>query len=142
LKEIRLRAALVLIVLALPFLDLWGLWELVRFIGPLPTLALVVVAAVIGIAIIRSERVRMGPRLQALREGGAWSLPSLLYTFRRLVAGILLMYPGVLSDVVAVILLLLPEQTAGATAQPASARQIIDGEFRRVEPANDADEGH
>jgi UPF0716 protein FxsA len=135
-----LRAALVLIVLALPFLDLWGLWELFRFIGPFPTLTLVAVAALIGFAIIRTERVRMGPRLQAMREGGAWTLPSLLYTFRRLVAGILLVYPGVLSDVLAVFLLLLPERSPGAMAQPPGARQIIDGEFRKVESANDADE--
>jgi UPF0716 protein FxsA len=135
-----LRTALVLIVLALPLIDIWGLFLLAGSFGRWLVLWLVV-AAVFGVVIIVQERTRMGPRMQAMLRGGEWTLPSLLYTFRRLVAGILLVFPGVLSDVVAVVLLLLPDQIPVAEpAHPAGSPQVIEGEFHKVEPANDEEE--
>ena len=132
-----MRAALVLIVLAFPFIEIWGLVELARAFGWWLLLWLVF-TAIVGVVIIVQERMRMGPRLQAMLQGGAWTLPSLLYTFRRLAAGILLVFPGVFSDVAAVILLLLPERSGASEMNtPSGGPQVIDGEFRKVEPAID-----
>ena len=67
---------------------------------------------------------------------GNTSLPNLLFTFRRLVGGILLVIPGVLSDIVAVLLLVLPARAESlAPGAGGGGPQIIDGEFRKVEPA-------
>ena len=132
-----MRGALVLIVLAFPFLELWCLVELARAFGWWLAIWLVC-AAVLGIVVIVRERTRMGTQLQTMLQSGAWTLPTLLYTFRRLVAGILLVIPGVLSDIVAVVLLLLPERELAPAASPsATGPQVIDGEFRKIEPAND-----
>ncbi len=135
-----MRAALVLIVLALPFLDLWGVWELFHIVGPIVTSVLLIAAAVAGATIVLQERMRMGPRLQVMLKGGEWTLPSLLYTFRRLVAGILLIYPGVLSDVFAMVLLMLRDRVPVAeTVKQSTAARVVDGEFRRLDTASEAD---
>jgi UPF0716 protein FxsA len=127
---------LVLIVLVFPFLEVWGVVLLSRAFG-LWFLLYLLLMAMIGIVIIRQERVRMGPRLQAMLTGGTAPLSALLYTFRRLVAGILFVIPGALSDVLAVILLLLPEPRATSETGVADSPQVIEGEFRDVSAAND-----
>ena len=130
----QLRGALVIIVLVFPIAEIWGIVECARAFGWWLALWMVL-AAIAGIAVIRQERARMGPRMKEMLEGGNTSLPNLLFTFRRLVAGILLLIPGVLSDIVALLLLLMP-----ARNQPFSPRsdgigpQTINGEFRKIEP--------
>jgi UPF0716 protein FxsA len=131
-----LRVLLVLIVPVFPFLELWGVVLASRAFG-LWFLLYLLLMAVIGIVIIRQERVRMGPRLQAMLTGGTAPLSALLYTFRRLVAGILFVIPGALSDILAVILLLLPEPKVTNETGAAGDPQVIDGEFRDVTAAND-----
>jgi UPF0716 protein FxsA len=124
------RGALVLIVLAFPVAEIWAIVELARAFGWWIALWFLVSAA-IGIAIIGQERARMGPRMRAVLAGGETSLPRLLSTFRRLVAGILLVIPGVVSDVLALVLLLLPSPKEEAADGP----QIIEGRYRKVDPA-------
>jgi UPF0716 protein FxsA len=130
-----LRIALVLIVLAFPILELWSLVLLARIAGWWLLLWIVFTAAVGGVIIVR-ERARIGPDMRAMLQGGVSSLPQLLYAFRKLVAGILFVIPGVVSDVIAIILLLLPAPRS-KPVQGQSAAQIIDGKFRRVDAAKD-----
>jgi len=129
------RGALVLIVLAFPLLEIWALVELARAFGWW-IVVWFAIAAVLGVAIIVQERARMGPRMRAVLAGGETSLPRLLGMFRRLLAGILLVIPGVVSDVLALILLLMPEPKP----EP-GAPQVIEGEFRRVGPDGGAQAG-
>jgi UPF0716 protein FxsA len=133
-----LRLLLILIVLVFPFAEIWGLVLLARAFGSWFLLYLVC-AALLGIFIIRRERARMGPRMKAFLAGGTSPLPALLYTFRYLTAGILLVIPGVLSDIAAIVLLLLPtrpEQPDAPAAGPGP--QVIEGEFHKVEAANES----
>jgi UPF0716 protein FxsA len=130
-----LRVALVLIVLAFPVLELWSLVALVRLAGWW-LLLWIAITTVIGVVIIVRERARIGPDMRAMLQGGVSSLPELLYSFRKLVAGIMFVIPGVVSDVIAVILLLLPAPTPKPVPDQ-SAAQIIDGKFRRVDTAKD-----
>ena len=132
-----MRVLLVLIVLVFPVAEIWCLVLLARAFDGWFLLYLVI-AALLGIAVIRRERARMGPRLKAFLAGGTSPLPALLYTFRYLTAGILLVIPGVLSDIAAVILLLLPARPEEADANAAApGPQIIEGEFQKVEAANE-----
>ena len=55
---------------------------------------------------------------------------------RRLLAAVLLLLPGLASDLFALLLLMVPNrtpQTAAATVAPAPGPKTMDGEFRRVE---------
>jgi UPF0716 protein FxsA len=133
-----LRIALVLIVLVFPFVEIWGVWELWRIFGGW-FLLWIAATAVLGIVIIVRERSRLGPRLNAMLQKGGWSLPALLYTFRHLIAGILLLIPGVVSDFLAVILLLLPPTSATESTRGSS--EVIEGEFHPVDPASEAGGG-
>ena len=130
-----MRVALVLIVLAFPVLELWSLVVLARLAGWW-LLVWIAITAVIGTVIVIRERARIGPDMRAMLQGGVSSLPELLFSFRKLVAGILFIIPGVVSDVIAIVLLLLPAPTP-KPVQDQSAAQIIDGKFRRVDSAKD-----
>jgi UPF0716 protein FxsA len=68
----------------------------------------------------------------ALRNGDS-ILSGVMNTGRTLIAGLLLIFPGVLSDIVAICLLLIPFRVPVASSAGISGNTIIDGEFRRVD---------
>ena len=84
--------------------------------------------------------------MQSVASGGN-PIKTMLGSARNMVAGVLLIIPGVLSDVIAVILLLIPissskENPIGATNQqqsnssyqraPAANDDVIEGEYTHV----------
>ena len=129
------------------FLLLFPLAEIATFIlvggaiGVVRTLVLVVVSALIGIIMLRDAGVMTALKLQRhhgnpaaiLAEGGA-----------RMLAGLLLLIPGFLTDIVA-ILVLIPSTRgllfsglgaggpAAGPTQPASRPDVIEGDFRRID---------
>jgi len=73
---------------------------------------------------------------------GQFSLAAFIDSFRTVLAGLLLIFPGIISDVIALILLLLPirepalEQAAMRTPRTPQGplfrhEGVIEGEFRR-----------
>ena len=128
-----MRGLLVIIVLVFPIAELWSMVELARIFGWWLVLWFIVAAIAGGTVIIR-ERSRMGPRMRDMLQNGNVSLPTLLYTFRTLIAGILLVFPGVLSDLIAILLLIAPARAVA----PDSGPQVIDGEFRKIDSGNEA----
>jgi UPF0716 protein FxsA len=70
-----------------------------------------------------------------MRSGQA-GLNSLLGIARYFIAAILLIIPGLISDVIALILL-LPWQSKSTIGQPKADDGIIDAEYRRVDPIDD-----
>lgn len=126
----------------------YGLWLLVYL----------VIVGYLGLQLIRGEKQIMSAKMmQSIKEGGN-PMKSMMGTARNFMAGILLMIPGVITDVIAVILLLIPikqpkvspnagsYQTDGsayeadfkdANQQPAND-DIIEGEYTEVtEPTAD-----
>jgi UPF0716 protein FxsA len=132
----RLLSFLV-ILLAFPVLEIWLLIELGNRYGWW-LLAYLVIVAMLGWRLIQDEKLLMlGRMAQTLSQGGT-PAKALFGSAKNLIAGILLILPGVLSDVLAVILLLLPSpksQTsgprAGSTKNKAANDDVIEGEFRR-----------
>ena len=55
----------------------------------------------------------------------------MLDSLRTLFAGVLLIFPGVVSDFIALVLLLLPRPKAIRTNNPAPEEIIIEGEWQR-----------
>ena len=104
-------------------------------------------AAFAGIALIKQARFSLISRLSSAVSQGQFSLAAFIDSFRTVLAGLLLIFPGVISDVMALILLLIPlrepafinDQTARGNKYPkryarntsATASIPIDGEFRR-----------
>jgi UPF0716 protein FxsA len=107
---LRLVVGLVLIVV--PVLELMLLIRLGQGIGVLPTVALVVAAALIGAFIISRQSLAAVRRtLEALSEGRTPVAPVLDGLFL-MAAGALLLTPGLLTDALALALLVPPVRRA------------------------------
>ena len=120
----------------------YGFWLLVYL----------VLIGYLGLQLIRGEKQMMSAKMmQSLKEGGN-PMKSMMGSARNFIAGIFLMVPGVITDVIAAILLLIPikqpkvnpnsesYQTDGsgyeanfkdANQQPAND-DIIEGEYTEV----------
>lgn len=153
---------LLLILLVFPLLELWLLATLAYHYGWWLLLYLVLVGAV-GWQLIKDEQMLLPLRmLSSLRNAGRQSHPLflILVGFKNLIAGLLLMIPGVLSDAIALVILFWPhteskaandadfldpveprawsdEKTQNGNRQAADAEAqahqhtVIEGEFRR-----------
>ena len=69
-------------------------------------LAWLVFAAMAGIALIKQARFSLISRLTTALSQGQFSLAAFIDSFRTVLAGLLLIFPGVISDVMAMVLLL------------------------------------
>ena len=118
-----------LILLAFPVLELVLLFQLAERIGWW-LLAYLLVSATCGWLLIQDERwVAFGRMAETLRDG-QHPVRALLTSAKKIVAGILLILPGVLSDVIAILILLIP---APRIQQSQPDEVVIEGEWRREE---------
>ena len=126
---------LLLILLAFPVLEIWLLIELAGHYGWW-LLAYLVLVAILGFRLIKDEQMMMFGRMaQTLSQGGAPG-KALFGSAKNMIAGILLIIPGVITDAIAVVLLLIPSAKAMPSPKQARARKaanddVIEGEFRR-----------
>ena len=121
--------AIVLLVLSFPVLEAWALFALSERIGWW-ALAWVVIAAVLGLTLIRMERLVWAIRLAgSLREQRS-PLRALLHSARTVVVGVLLIFPGVISDVLALVLWVWP-LPRGEPPADGDGPRVIEGEYRR-----------
>jgi UPF0716 protein FxsA len=97
-------------------------------------LAWVVLAAVAGMALIKEARFALVARLAAGLAQGRFSIVALTDSARVVLAGILLIFPGVVSDLIALTLLLLPGPRVVVESAVRRERRgtFIEGEFRRT----------
>jgi UPF0716 protein FxsA len=103
-----LRLAVGLAFIFVPMLELLLLLKVGQSIGALPTVALVIATAVTGAYIIsRQSRTALNRTLEALSEGRAPVEPVLEGLFL-MIAGALMLTPGLITDVAALALLVPP----------------------------------
>jgi UPF0716 protein FxsA len=108
---------IVLLLLSVPVLEAIGIFWVASAIGGWVLLWLLL-AAVIGVTLVRVERVAWSARMLFSVQSGAHPLASLFYSSRILLAGGLLVFPGFISDVLALILLLVPGTWAKRVPDP------------------------
>jgi UPF0716 protein FxsA len=102
-------------------------------------LAWLIFAAIGGVVLIKQARFSLVSRLASALSQGQFSLAAVIDSFRTVLAGLLLIFPGLISDLLALCLLLMPvrepayERVRSNTRpdQPARSGSVIDGEFRR-----------
>jgi UPF0716 protein FxsA len=128
---VRMRLVLFAILLGFPFLEAVVLVRLSQVIGWW-IVAWLVLAAVAGAALIKEARFALVARLAAGLAQGQFSIVALTDSARTVVAGLFLIFPGVISDVIALMLLLLPGPRVAAEARPRRPGALIEGEFRRT----------
>lgn len=125
-----------IIALGLPALELAGIYLIWQGIGAW-TLAWLAGAVFIGTWLLRREHLNLLPRLaQAVRDGHT-PFAMLFATARRVLAGLLFIFPGAGSDLLAILLLLWPGSRPPRQQPPGMASDrpnaVIEGEYRRVD---------
>ncbi len=98
---------IVLLLLSFPVLEAIGIFWVASAIGGWVLLWLLL-AAVAGVMLIRVERVAWGARLLFSVQSGVNPLAAMFASGRILLAGGLLVFPGFISDALALGLLLAP----------------------------------
>jgi UPF0716 protein FxsA len=102
-----MRFLIVAILLAFPFAEIFLLVDLAHRYGWWLLLYLVVIG-LLGLQLIKGEKLLLSAKmLQSVTSGGN-PIKTMLGSARNMVAGVLLIIPGIISDIIAVILLLIP----------------------------------
>jgi UPF0716 protein FxsA len=133
-----MRLVFLTIVLTFPILDLYVTARVARLTG-VPMWFWLVSSALAGVWLMRTERVEFRARTVAAMHGEYPLLRGLVDSGRKILAGLLFILPGVLSDVLGLLLLLLPiNQRGGFGPQPVTAgrssyrpSETLEGDWRR-----------
>ena len=148
--------AFLLVLLLLAAAELAVLVRVAGLIGVLPTLLLLVATALLGGQLVRRQGLGALVRAQEALRAGRPPVRELLDGACVLAAGVLLILPGFLSDIVAGVLLLPPVRRllynalahrARVTTGPRDGERgppprgprpaVIEGEYEEVEPVPD-----
>jgi UPF0716 protein FxsA len=136
-----MRFLLLAIVLTFPVVDLLVTLRFARWSG-VPIWLWLTGSAMAGLWVLANERVQFRARTLAAFRGDQSLMRGLLDSGRRVLAGVLLIAPGILSDGAALLLLLLPiNQRSEFGPQPVAAgrapyrrgRTTVDGDYRRLD---------
>lgn len=104
-----MRFVIMLAVLALPIAEIWTLIILGNLYGWWVFIYLVAMI-VLGLQLIRNEKHLFTVRIMQSMAQNQHPVKALFGSARNIIAGILLIIPGVITDIVAAILLLWPAQ--------------------------------
>lgn len=122
------------ILLAFPFIELYVLIRLASEYGWWIALYLLAAASA-GWMLIQEEKLAVFGRLLQIVQTGQHPVVALLSSARTLLAGVLLIFPGVISDIFAVLLLLIPMPSSRtpplSSNRTAANDDIIEGEWKR-----------
>ncbi|MDX1916283.1 MAG: FxsA family protein [Methylophilus sp.] len=150
-----MRSLIPLILLAFPFAEIFLLVKLAYLYGWWLFFYLVVVGY-LGLQLIKGEKLLMSAKVMQSLGAGGNPLKTIMGSARNMVAGVLLMIPGVISDAIAVVLLLIPIQQARMTNtdtqyeppnrqtppnhggyRQASNDDVIEGEYTHIKEEQD-----
>lgn len=118
---------ILLILLGFPVAEVWvmvllaqkiGWWLLVWLVG----------STLLGITLLREERFAFFGRVMAAAQQGGDPLQAMLTSGRLMLAGMLLVFPGVISDALALLVLIWPRRRMKPRGHDL---EIIEGQFRR-----------
>lgn len=138
---------LLLLLLLLPLLEIYVLIQVGGAIGGLFTVLLVILMAILGLLTLRLQGVATAFRARAALARGELPGSALLQGLWFLLAGVLLLIPGFITDGIALLLFLAPVRRAlgrfliGSVLAPlrrgprpppdTNGRRTIEGEFTR-----------
>jgi|TARA_B110000196_G_C21072086_1_gene628008 UPF0716 protein FxsA len=137
-----MRLILLFGLILLPFAEIWGYFKFGSLYGWWFLLYLIVMI-VLGWRLIQEEKTLVLPRLMSIMEHGGNPMALILGTAKNLMAGGLFLFPGIFSDIIAIILLLIPiknneerqnefeANTFNKKKDSTNKGDVIEGEYRR-----------
>ena len=128
-----MRIVLLVILVGFPAVDIFVTVRFAEWTG-VPTWAWFAAGALAGWSLLRNERVTFRAKSHAALSGRAPLLSSLLDSGRKVLAGVLFLLPGIVSDCAALLLLALPlNLTTRLQPQMSGGGEVLDGEYRRLD---------
>ncbi len=143
-----MRFLIMLILLAFPFAEIFLLIQLADEYGWWLLLYLVVIGY-LGLQLIRGEKLLISAKMMQSLSSGGNPIKTMLGSARNMVAGVLLIIPGIITDIIAVILLLIPiskpspgsnfqnhttnNQHQQSTYTKAANDDVIEGEYTKID---------
>lgn len=103
---------LLLILLLLPIAEIATFIEVGDWIGAWPTVGLVILSAILGSALVRRQGLTAMKRAQDAAERGEFPVGAVFEGFCIVIAGVLLIIPGFLTDIVGLLLFVPPVRNA------------------------------
>lgn len=133
-----MRFIVLAIVLAFPVIDLLVTVRFARWTG-VPVWMWLALSTTAGFFLLRNERVAFRTNTAAALHGQQLALRGLFDSGRKVLAGVLFLLPGVVSDLMALVLLALPLnighglEPRAASGQRPARRDSLNGEYRRLD---------
>jgi len=134
-----MRLLMLVILLGFPVADLYVTVRFAQWTG-VPVWVWLSISIISGLMLLRNERMAFRSHVVAALHGEQSLLRGVVDSGRKVLAGLFFLLPGVVSDLVALMLLLLPINTGrGYGPQPATAgpphrkREALEGEYQRLE---------
>ena len=136
-----MRFVVLAILLGFPALDLWATLRFSTWTG-VPIWVWLGISVASGLLLLRSERSAFRARTVAALHGEEPLLRGIVDSGRKVLAGFLLLMPGIASDLIALALLLLPinlgsrfgpQPAAAGRTRAGGGADAIEGTFRRVD---------
>jgi len=134
-----------LLIMLLPWLELFTLIQLGIETSALTAVGYVLLTLFLGVAVLRKQGREMFGRLRQAQEGGVLGPQLMLDDMAMGLAGLLFIFPGILTDIAAVIVMIGPlrrrvaRMFMGPQPEPYVAERdtqsdvVIEGQFQRVD---------
>ena len=126
-----------LFLFLLPFLEIWGLFKFGAMYGWW-FFAYIIIVALLGWQLIQDEKAMVVAKLMSMMTQGGSLASVILGSAKNLLAGALFLFPGVITDILGFILLIIPIQNStdpkyqsSQSQQDKSKSDVIEGEYRR-----------
>jgi UPF0716 protein FxsA len=140
-----------LLLLAFPLVELYLLIKVGGIFGAWPVVLWVIGAGFFGVSLIQSQGIATAERVRAALSRGETPAMGMLEGLAMVVAGVLFLVPGLLSDAMALVLMIPPvrravirrfiKSTTGQSPRGPGFRQppgerVLEGEYRREDESS------
>ncbi|MFA6903321.1 MAG: FxsA family protein [Gallionellaceae bacterium] len=119
-------------ILLFPALEIYTMFQVADVMGWW-LLAWLILSALTGWILMKEESMAIFGRLAVAVQNGQSPIAAVWDSGRTMLAALLLIFPGVLSDLFALVLLLLPNRAEQPNARPMPDDDTIEGEVRVIE---------
>ena len=142
--------------IAIPIIEIYLLLQVGGLIGVLPTIALVIITAVVGVNLLRAQGFQTMARFQQEVSGGQIPAVTMMEGAALLFGGALLLTPGFMTDTIGFLCLVpftrrtlifwfmrkIPVQQAGFSSHASSPSgqtpdDVIEGEYQTKQSSED-----